>query len=95
MLFVIHCIDKLGMIEKRNAVMDAHRKYLSQSPIKLLMSGPLLDDDGEAVVGSLYVVEAESRVEVEAFQKDDPLMTADLWKTVEVHAFLKRIDNRD
>jgi uncharacterized protein YciI len=83
------------MIEKRSTVMDAHRKYMSESPIKLLMSGPLVDDDGEAVVGSLYVVEAKSRVEVEAFQKDDPLMAADLWKTVEVHAFLKRIDNRE
>jgi uncharacterized protein YciI len=83
------------MAEKRNAVMDAHRDYLSQSSIKLVMSGPLVDDDGEAVVGSLYVVEAENRAEVEAFQKDDPLAAADLWETVEVRGFLKRVDNRD
>ncbi|MGY9004298.1 MAG: YciI family protein [Rhodospirillales bacterium] len=95
MLFTIFCIDKPGMAEKRNAVMDAHRDYLSQSSIKLVMSGPLVDDDGEAVVGSLYVVEAENRAEVEAFQKDDPLVAADLWETVEVRGFLKRVDNRD
>lgn len=59
------------------------------------MSGPLVDDDGETVVGSLYVVEAANRAEVEAFQKDDPLVAADLWESVEVCVFLKRIDNRD
>jgi uncharacterized protein len=75
--------------------MGAHREYLLQSPVKLVMSGPLVDDDGEAIVGSLYVVEAKNRAEIEAFQKDDPLVAADLWETVEVRAFLKRVDNRD
>lgn len=94
MLFTIFCIDKPGVAEKRKAVQNAHRDYLALSSIKLVMSGPLVDDDGETVVGSLYVVEAEDRAEVEAFQKDDPLVAADLWETIEVRAFLKRVDNR-
>lgn len=94
MLFTIFCIDKPGVAEKRNAVQNAHRDYLALSSIKLVMSGPLVDDDGETVVGSLYVVEAEDRAEVEAFQKDDPLVAADLWESIEVRAFLKRVDNR-
>lgn len=95
MLFAIYCIDKPGVVEKRAAFMQPHRDYLAASSIKIVMSGPLVDDDGETVVGSLYVVEAANRAEVEAFQKDDPLVAADLWESVEMCVFLKRIDNRD
>ena len=95
MLFAIFCIDKPGMAEKRAAVMHPHRDYLAQASVKIVMSGPLVDDDGETVVGSLYVVEAADRAEIEAFQKDDPLVAADLWELVEVRAFSKRVDNRD
>jgi len=95
MLFTIHCIDKPGMAEKRKAVMPAHIEYLATNPIKLVMSGPLVADDGKAIVGSLYVVEAPDRAAVEAFQRDDPLVQADIWDRVEVRAFIKRVDNRD
>jgi uncharacterized protein YciI len=75
--------------------MQAHVEYLNDSPIKNVMSGPLTGDDGEGVIGSLYVVEAESRQAIEDFQNDDPLVKADYWQTVEVRAFNKRVDNRD
>ena len=94
MHFVIFCIDKKG-ITREPAVMQAHIDYLSQSPIKNVMSGPLTKDDGEGVIGSLYIVEAENRQAIEDFQKDDPLFKANYWKTVEVRAFQKRVDNRD
>jgi len=93
MLFAIYCIDKLGMAETRAAAMPAHVDYLSRSSIKIRMSGPLVADDGETIVGSLYVVEAPDRAAVEAFQRDDPLVAADIWERVEVRAFVKRLDN--
>ena len=95
MLFVIFCIDKPGVKEKRAAAMKPHVDYLATCVIKLVMSGPLMSDDGENIVGSLYVVEAENRVAVEEFQKNDPLVQADIWETIEVRAFNKRVDNRD
>ena len=52
MHFVIFCIDKPG-ITRDPAVMQAHIDYLNQSPIKNVMSGPLTNDDGEGVIGSL------------------------------------------
>lgn len=94
MLFTIYCIDKPGMEQKRAEVMPAHVEYLGTDPIKLVISGPLESDDGEHIVGSLYLVEAEDRAEVEAFQANDPLVAADIWETVEVRAFNKRVDNR-
>lgn len=92
MLFAIHCIDKPGVLEKRTQVMQAHRDYLDNSAIKVVMSGPLVEDNDESkVIGSLYVVEAENRAAIEAFQKDDPLFQAGIWETVNVQAFVKRV----
>ena len=93
MLFAIYCIDKPGMLETRKAAMPAHFDYMAQTPITVRMSGPLVDDDGETIIGSLFVVEAPDRAAVEAFQRDDPLVAADIWERVEVRAFVKRLDN--
>ncbi len=95
MLFTIFCIDKPGMAEKRAAAMPGHVEYLNQSSIKNIMSGPLMDDAMENIVGSLYVVDAPDRAAIEEFQKDDPLVKADIWHSVEIRAFNKRVDNRD
>ena len=80
MLFVIYCIDKPGVSEKRAQVMQAHKDYTATNPIKIVMSGPLTSDDGEEMIGSFFLVEAESREEVEAFRQADPLVQADLFE---------------
>ena len=95
MLFAIYCIDKPGMLETRKAAMPAHVEYLAKSDVLVRMSGPLTKDDGETIIGSLYVVEAPDRAAIEAFQRDDPLVAAEIWERVEVHAFAKRLDNWD
>ena len=95
MLFTMFCIDKPGVMETRQEVMPAHIEYLSTEPVKIVMSGPLVSDDGETIVGSLYLFEAPDRAAVDAFQANDPLVQADIWETVEVRAFNKRVDNRD
>jgi uncharacterized protein YciI len=91
MLFVIFCIDRPGAEDKRKQAIQRHVEYLATNPIKVVMSGPLVSDDGARAIGSLFVVEAASRTEVEAFQRADPLYNAGVWGTVEVRAFNKRV----
>ena len=96
MLFTIYCIDKPNMTEKRAAVMPDHVKYLdAQTKIRNIMSGPLMDDKMENIVGSLYLIEAPNRAAIEEFTKSDPLVAADIWRSVEIRAFNKRVDNRN
>ena len=95
MRFAIFCIDKPGMAETRKTATEAHIAYLSTDPIKVVVSGPLMSDDGAAIVGSMFIVDAADRAEVEAFQKGDPLVAAEVWQSVEVRAFNMRVDNRD
>ena len=94
MLYIVHCLDHDGAVEKRLAHYDAHKAYLGASPLKTLVSGPLLADDNETMIGSCFLLEADSKAEVEAFNAADPFNKAGLWKTVNIHPFNKRVDNR-
>jgi uncharacterized protein YciI len=91
MLFVMFCIDRTGVEEKRRQVMPAHIEYLATNPIKIVMSGPLVSDDGGKTIGSLYMLDAANRAEIEKFQRADPLYNAGIWEMVEVRAFNKRL----
>ncbi len=96
MFFTIFCIDKPNMKEKRATAMPYHIEYLNaQTKIKNIMSGPLMDDEMENIVGSLYLLEAPNRTAIEEFTKGDPLVAADIWTSIEIRAFNKRVDNRD
>jgi len=94
MLFVIQCIDKPGVAAVRAAHMQAHRDYTASTPIRIVLSGPLTDDDGDSVIGSFFLVDANDRAQVEQFQAADPLFQAGIWASIQVHAFAKRVDNR-
>ena len=94
MLFVIHCLDHPGAYPRRLEHYDAHRAYLAAAPVKLVQSGPLLDETGNTRIGSLLVVEAGSLQEVQAFSEGDPFRRLDVWASVRIHAYIVAIDNR-
>ena len=48
---------------------------------KIVISGPLVSDDGEKMIGGLFLVEAPDRDEVEAFNRADPFTAAGIWGT--------------
>ena len=93
MIWIILCKDKVGALPRRMAVIEEHRKYLSTNPIKTLVSGPLIDFDGETMNGSFFMVEADEISEIHQFQKNDPLYHADVWEDIIISPFNKRVDN--
>ncbi len=91
MLYILHMIDKPGVLDKRMAALPAHQEYLKDAPIEVVMSGPLQSDDGETIVGSLYLVEAEGRGDIEAFLARDPLANAGVWDRIDINRFFRRV----
>jgi uncharacterized protein YciI len=59
-----------------------------------LVSGPLLDDDGETMIGSFFLVEADSKEDVIRFNAADPFARIGSWQSISIHTFNKRVDNR-
>jgi uncharacterized protein YciI len=95
MHFAIHCLDKPGALATRLTHYDSHKEHLaSTSDVAIVVSGPLLADDGTTMIGSLFIVDADDRDAVERFHATDPFFRAGVWGHVEIHPFLKRVDNR-
>lgn len=93
MLFAIHALDKPGALPTRLAHYEAHKAFLSDTSaygVKIVMSGPLVADDGETMIGSLFLVEADSREAAEAFNHADPFHAAGFWERVTITGFLRR-----
>ncbi|BAM87621.1 hypothetical protein S58_16130 [Bradyrhizobium oligotrophicum S58] len=93
MLFAIHALDRTGALPTRLANYDAHKAFLSDTSrfgVKIVMSGPLVSDDGEKMIGSLFLIEAPGRAEVEAFNSADPFAAAGIWEKVTITGFLRR-----
>lgn len=93
MLFVIHALDKPGALATRLAHYDAHKAFLADTSrfgVSIVMSGPLVEDDGTTAKGSLFLVEAPDRATVEAFHHADPFHAVGIWGQVSITAFIKR-----
>ncbi len=94
MHYIVHCLDHEGAVDKRLANYDAHKAYLASAPVKTVISGPLLAEDNETMIGSLFLIEADRKEDVVAFNSADPFTKSGVWKTVNIHPFNKRVDNR-
>ena len=83
-LYVIICIDKTNSLDTRMAARDAHLAYAKANEHALIrIGGPFLSEDG-TMNGSMLIVEADDRANVDAFVKNDPYGKAGLFDRVEV-----------
>jgi uncharacterized protein len=93
-LYVIHALDKPGRLQTRLDNYSAHRAHLAGAEaagIRIAASGPLVTEDGLAMIGSLFIVEAESENAARAFNAGDPFALSGLWDKVDIRRFdLKR-----
>lgn len=87
MLFALHLLDKPGSAELRQRVRPEHKAYLTQVADRIAFAGPLLADDGHTMVGSLLVIDFDSRDAVMAWLADEPFTRAGLYADVSIHAF--------
>jgi hypothetical protein len=85
-LFALYCRDKPGATELRLANRPAHLEFARAMPC-IRMAGPLLDDAGTTMVGSLFVIDVESLDAARAFSAGDPYTRAGLWQSVAIHPF--------
>jgi hypothetical protein len=93
MLFAIHAIDRADALPTRLANYGAHKAFLADTSrfgVKIVMSGPLVADDGEKMIGSLFLLEAPDRAAVETFNRADPFAAAGIWERVSITGFLRR-----
>jgi len=81
MLFVICNIDKPDTAALRAANRPAHLAYLDEIAPKLKLAGPFLSDDGQDMIGSLWIVEAPDRAAALRLATGDPYAKAGLFES--------------
>lgn len=89
MLFAFYCLDKEGHANVRADNRDAHVAYLTENREKIVTAGPLLNDAGTGMVGSLLVLDLPDRDAADAFAASDPYAKAGLFRSVEVRPWKK------
>jgi uncharacterized protein YciI len=84
--FVLIGVDREGAGELRQRLRPDHQAhfYAPRPDCRGVAGGPLLDDAGEAMIGSLLVFEAVDRPAVDRFFENDPYHLNDLFERVEI-----------
>ena len=87
MLFALHLTDRADAGDLRQRVRPEHKAYLAHVAERIAFAGPLLADDGQAMLGSLLVIDFGNRAEALAWLEHEPFTRAGLYGDRQVHAF--------
>jgi uncharacterized protein YciI len=92
-LFAVHALDTEGALPRRLEHYSAHRSFIETDQsygVSILISGPLQSDDGDTMIGSLFIIDAPGRAVIEAFTNADPFMLEGVWGHVTITRFHRR-----
>ncbi|HWA42779.1 MAG TPA: YciI family protein [Hypericibacter adhaerens] len=92
MLYIAYCLDKPDHAAVRAANRPAHVEFLKQHAAQIVIAGPVLSEDGQQMVGSLFILEFDGRGDVDRFLKSDPYAKAGLFASVDVRPWRKTIE---
>lgn len=82
MLWAIICVDKPNTAAIREERLLPHRAYLQSQKGILVLAGATQTDDGKEAIGSLFVVNVNSREEAKAFSDGDPFTKGGVFSSV-------------
>jgi uncharacterized protein YciI len=94
MEWMIKCISKPDMVERRAKTIDAHRDHLDRYKAETWYSGPMMVGDGSNANGSFRVVDFPTRAEAQAYIDTDPYSTAAIFRTVDIERVVPWTDVR-
>lgn len=88
MIYVLRLLDKPGSAALRQRVRPEHKAYLGAVAERIAFAGPLTQDDGVTMIGSLLAIDFASREAAQAWLADEPFTRAGLYASAEIHAFV-------
>jgi len=84
MLWTISCVDNPNSAAIRDKVLQPHRDYLQSQKKILVLAGATQNDEGTQAIGSMFVVNVDSRAKARAFSDGDPFTKAGVFKSVTI-----------
>jgi len=84
-MWMVKCTDRkgndVGPLREQNMV--GHMDYIKGIVQHIAMAGPLKDDSGKEIVGSLLVYHTDNLDQARAWLEGDPYAKSGIWETVE------------
>lgn len=88
MLYSFILLDKPGASDLRLQMRPQHKDYLAQVESHIAFAGPLTSDDGLDMVGSLLLIDFDSRNDAQAWLAAEPFNRSGLYASASVYAFV-------
>ena len=95
MFFHICCTDKADHQQVRADNRSAHLEYMEGFIDNVLVAGLTLSEDGEAMTGSVLLMDFPDRAAAESFTAGDPYNMAGLFAKVVVQRWKKVLPKGD
>jgi uncharacterized protein YciI len=84
MLWAIVCVDKPNTAAIRESVLQPHRDHLASQKNILILSGATQSDDGTQAIGSLFILNVNSRAEAKKFSDGDPFTQKGVFASITI-----------
>jgi uncharacterized protein len=94
MLFSIIGSDQKDGASIRVSNAEAHRAHMSLIQERIAFAGPLQNDDGDRVVGSLIVADFPDRQSAENWLAYEPFYKAGVYASIEIRRFVNKWPQR-
>jgi uncharacterized protein YciI len=85
--YVLICEDRKDSLDVRLANRDKHLAYIGTLGDRVSLAGPMLSDDGESMIGSVLIIEADSAEDIRKVADSDPYALAGLFEKVTIRPF--------
>ncbi len=89
--FLVICRDGPGASALRKEHLDGHLQHVEDHWRRYVTAGPMREPGGEMIVGSVFLVLADSLEDAEALMKGDPYIACGMYETIEYKAFTNSI----
>ncbi|MEO0981057.1 MAG: YciI family protein [Pseudomonadota bacterium] len=89
--YLVICRDGPGSAQSRADHLDGHLEHVERHWTRYVSAGPIREPGGEALVGSVFLVLADSLEGAEALMAGDPYITCGMYESVEYKEFTNSI----
>lgn len=94
MEWMVKCVSKPGMVERRAATLQAHIEHLDKFKIETWYSGPMMVGDGSNANGSFRVIDFPTRENTADYIGTDPYTTAEIFQRIDIERVFPYTDLR-
>lgn len=94
MEWIVKCVSKPDMVERRAKTLQAHKDHLDKFKLETWYSGPMMVGDASNANGSFRVIDSPTRDQTTAYIETDPYTVVDIFKSVDIERVVPYTDLR-